>query len=88
MALAALAVAQKQDLEVPRDLSLLSFDNTPVVRYTQPPLTAVDQPVAETTALAVEAIIDTLRGESPQQQPLIVSAGLVERASTAPLHAA
>ena len=81
MALATLAAAQKRGLAVPADLSLLSFDNTPVVRYTQPPLTAIDQPVAETTAVAVEAIIASLRGHAPAG-PLIIQAGLVQRSST------
>lgn len=83
MALGALAVAQKRRLEVPRDLSLLSFDNTPVVRFTQPPLTAVDQPVAKLASLAVEMIILSLRGEEIPPRPLIVDAQIVERQSTA-----
>src|SRR3546814_2990357 len=45
MALATLEVARSRGLEIPRDLSLISFDNTPIVRFTQPPLTAVDQPI-------------------------------------------
>jgi len=83
MALGALAVVRQRGLRVPRDVSLLSFDNTPVVRFTQPPLTAVDQPVAELTALAVETIILHLREQEISQQPLIVGAQLVERQSTA-----
>ena len=84
MALGALAVADERRLDVPDDLSLLSFDNTPVVRFTRPPLTAVDQPVAELAASAVEMIIHSLRGEQLAAQPLILDAGLVERLSTAP----
>jgi len=84
MALGALAVAHERGLEIPEDLSLLSFDNTPVVRFTRPPLTAIDQPVAELAAEAVEMIIRSLRREDIPNQPLIVEAGLVERQSTAP----
>jgi LacI family transcriptional regulator len=84
MALATLAVCHERGLEIPADLSLLSFDNTPVVRHTRPSLTAIDQPVAETTALAVEMIIRALRDEDIPVQPLIVQAGLVQRLSTAP----
>ncbi|MES2147396.1 MAG: LacI family DNA-binding transcriptional regulator [Pseudomonadota bacterium] len=83
MALAALAVARDRGLEVPLNLSLISFDNTPVVRFTQPPLTAIDQPVAETAAVAVEMIIRSLRGDVVEQ-PLVVDASLIERQSTAP----
>lgn len=84
MALGALSVANERNLEVPSSLSLLSFDNTPVVRFTQPPLTAVDQPVAELSAMAVEMIILSLRGQEIPPQPIMIQAGLVERQSTAP----
>lgn len=84
MALAALAVARERGLEIPRDLSLLSFDNTPVVRFTEPPLTAIDQPVSELASVAVEMIIRCLRGQETPPQPLILGANLVQRLSTAP----
>ncbi|AOL95259.1 LacI family DNA-binding transcriptional regulator [Porphyrobacter sp. LM 6] len=83
MTLAALEVARERGLRVPEDLSLISFDNTPIVRFSQPPLTAIDQPIAETVSRAVEHLI--ARAEDDKGQAVIeVSAGLVERASTAP----
>jgi LacI family transcriptional regulator len=83
MALAALEVARDRGLKVPGDLSLISFDNTPIVRFTQPPLTAIDQPIAETVAHAVEQLIT--RGKDSADDAVIeVAAGLVERLSTAP----
>ncbi len=83
MTLAALEVARDRGLHVPCDLSLISFDNTPIVRFSQPPLTAVDQPIAETVSVAVEQLIKLQ--QSPQQSDVIdVKAGLVERASTGP----
>lgn len=86
MALAALEVARERGLEVPRDLSLISFDNTPIVRFTQPPLTAIDQPIAETVARAAEWLIE--RGGNGEGEEVIeVAAALVERASTAPARA-
>lgn len=83
MTLAALDVVRDHGLEVPRDVSLVSFDNTPIVRFTQPPLTAVDQPIAETVAIAVEHLINH-RKEPPVTQVIDVTAELVERASTGP----
>lgn len=82
MTLAALKIARERGLAVPNDLSLISFDNTPVVRFTQPTLTAIDQPVAETASLAVEMIIRRLRNEELPPQPLVVEAALVVRHST------
>ncbi|PCD04758.1 LacI family transcriptional regulator [Sphingomonas spermidinifaciens] len=84
MALAVLAVARARGLSVPNDLSLISFDDTPIVRFTHPPLTAVVQPIAEVTARAVERIIAEQAGGDFDPAPEVVPAGLTVRASTAP----
>jgi LacI family transcriptional regulator len=84
MALATLETARALNLNVPRDLSIVSFDNTPIVRFTQPPLTAIDQPIAATVARAVERLI-AARGNGDVRSsdaPEVVFATLVEREST------
>lgn len=83
MALAALQVARDMGLDVPGDLSLVSFDNSPVVRLTQPPLTAIDQPIADTAALAARLLI-AARRDPEQPATHTVPARLIPRASTAP----
>ena len=83
MTLAALAVARDRGLHVPRDLSLVSFDNTPIVRFSQPALTAIDQPIAETVSKAVEQLIGV--GDAVAKTTVTdVEAQLVERSSTGP----
>jgi LacI family transcriptional regulator len=83
MALAVLDLAKERGLKIPNDLSLISFDNTPVVRFTQPQLTAIDQPIAATFARAVQLLI-TNGDAPPYEQPVVVKGKLIERASTAP----
>ncbi|WP_340588786.1 LacI family DNA-binding transcriptional regulator [Erythrobacter alti] len=85
MAMAANAVAHELGMHVPGDLSIISFDNTPVVRFVQPPLTAIDQPVAETVSRAVELLITSSRGEKMPPMPVVVEGKLVERQSVAAL---
>lgn len=82
MALATLDIAHERNLLVPQDLSLISFDNTPVVRFTTPQLTAIDQPIAATFSKAVELLIH--QATSPSELPYLVAGSLVERESTAP----
>ena len=83
MALAALDTANKLGLKVPHELSLISFDNSPVTRFTDPQLTAIDQPIAATFSKAVELLI--LTGDAPAPpQPVVCEATLIERGSTAP----
>lgn len=84
MAFGALAVARARGLDVPRDLSLVSFDDTPAVRFTHPPLTAVVQAIAPVSARACELIIADCAGEHPSQDPVVVPAGLVVRGSSGP----
>lgn len=83
MALATMAAAREIGLDIPRDVSIISFDNTPIVKFTEPKLTAVDQPVAATASIAIEMIIKQLRSEEVPSQPIVVEAGLVVRDSTA-----
>lgn len=83
MALATLELARELGLDVPSQLSIVSFDNTPIVRFSQPPLTAIDQPISQTVARAVELIIAAQRGPAGPAAPTVVSGGLVERGSTA-----
>jgi DNA-binding LacI/PurR family transcriptional regulator len=78
-ALASLDVAHALGLAVPDDLSLISFDNTPVVRFARPALSAVDQPVAETVARAVDLIIAAQRDGTVPAAPVVVPAALVLR---------
>lgn len=84
MTLATLEAARARGLDVPRDLSLVSFDDTPMMRFTHPPLTAVVQPIAEVSARAVELIIaDQVGGDAPGE-PVVIPASLTPRGSTAP----
>ena len=83
MALATLEVGRERGLAVSRDLSLISFDDTPIVRFTHPPLTAVVQRIAEVTSRAVELIIADRTGKHESAEPVVVPAELAIRGSTA-----
>lgn len=84
MTLATLELARERGLTVPTDLSLISFDDTPIIRLAHPPLTAIVQPIAEVTAQAVTLIIaDHVNGPTITT-PVTVSASMTIRESTAP----
>lgn len=63
MAFAVLHLADRHGLAVPGQLSLVSFEDTPGVRLTIPPMTAVRQPTARMIAVACERLIAVSRGE-------------------------
>jgi len=82
MTLATLELARERDLVIPRDLSLISFDDTPIIRLAHPPLTAIVQPIAEVTARAVALIIADLDARLATTTPVTVPAVLTLRHST------
>ncbi|MBS0254157.1 MAG: LacI family DNA-binding transcriptional regulator [Proteobacteria bacterium] len=84
MALATLDTARAMDLAVPRDLSVISFDNTPLAYFAQPSLTAIDQPIAAMASKAAELIIDGQRGKPRPARLTVIPSSLVERDSVAP----
>lgn len=84
MTLAALKVATERGLAVPADLSLISFDDTPIVRFSHPPLTAIRQPIADMTACAAALLMRAKAGEAGLPLESLVPFALVERASVAP----
>ncbi|WP_341711442.1 LacI family DNA-binding transcriptional regulator [Erythrobacter sp.] len=79
MAAGVLAVAHERDIDVPGDLSVVGFDDTPLARTVYPPLTTIHQPMADLARTATEILVtggDITHQRLPHQ--------LIERASVAP----
>ena len=84
MSLAALDTAKECGLEVPGDLSIVSFDDTPIVKFSTPPLTAIRQPIAPMAARAAELLIASNSGEPAPDGVNMLPFELIVRGSTAP----
>jgi LacI family transcriptional regulator len=63
MAAAAVAVAHREGLDVPSDISICGFDDTEMASTIWPELTTIRQPIREMTAWAVEAAVKVLRAQ-------------------------
>jgi len=83
MAMGALSAAHERGFDVPRQLSVAGFDDSPMARHAWPPLTTVRQPIAEVARLATEELIKRLQGRPEVGFHLCLRAELVLRASTA-----
>ena len=86
MAFAALHVADRRGLKVPRDLSVVSFEDTPGVRFSVPPLTAIRQPTAGMIATACRQLIAISHGGA-SGGVFELPFELIHRASTGPIAA-
>ncbi|WP_244522732.1 LacI family DNA-binding transcriptional regulator [Geodermatophilus africanus] len=83
MALGLLAALHEEGLEVPRDISVVGFDDLPEAPYLTPPLTTVRQDFAELGHRAVELVLARLAGRDLHLQP--VPTVLLTRASSGPV---
>ena len=83
MAMGVLLAAHEMGLDVPRQLSVAGFDDSPLARHAWPPLTTVRQPIAECARLATEELLKRLQGRTDGDPNHCLRAELVRRASTA-----
>ncbi len=84
MAFATLHVADSCGIEVPRGLSIISFEDTPGVRFSVPPLTAIRQPTARMIACACEKLIESATAGESAKGSFEIPYELVVRATTGP----
>lgn len=84
MALGVLDAARAKGVAVPAQLSVVSFDDTPIARTAAPALTSVSQPIAAMTACAARLLIDADRFAEAGSTPQMVEFDFSVRASTAP----
>ena len=83
VAIPALATLARMGVRIPRDLSFVTFHDTPSSQYFHPPLTAIRQPISEMGERAVDLLIRATAGdESVSFEPHVLSLSLVIREST------
>ena len=78
-ATAVLAEAKRRDINVPKDLSVIGFDDAENAIFVDPPLTTVAQPTIEKGRIAARILFE----DGPLRQ-VVLPAKLIVRASTAP----
>ncbi|MDR3708160.1 MAG: LacI family DNA-binding transcriptional regulator [Capsulimonadaceae bacterium] len=76
-AVSAVKWCAEQGVQLPRELSLLSFDDTREVRFSRPPLSCIAQPFAPMARRALELL------ERPQNEHVLLPPALIVRSSTA-----
>jgi DNA-binding LacI/PurR family transcriptional regulator len=84
MALGAIRAARERGLSVPEDVSVVGFDDTELMRFTDPPLTTVQQPVTRIVDHAVSVLLAQIQGQPFDRAERMLSGELIVRATTAP----
>lgn len=81
-AMQTMHVARTLGLAIPRDVSVVGFDNIPESALIEPPLTTIDQSIQEMGRRAVELLIAVVEGETGPNQQVTLPTRLIVRQST------
>jgi DNA-binding LacI/PurR family transcriptional regulator len=87
MALGVIRGARRDGLEVPRDVSVVGFDDSLFMSCTDPPLTTVRQPIEAMGRGAVATLMSQIGGAPVSTEELLFAPELVVRGSTGPIAA-
>lgn len=88
MALGVIRAARAMGLSIPRDVSVIGFDDSPVNAFMDPPLTSLRQPVGDMASVAITALVEQLRtGQHPTTEYLFAPE-LIVRGTTGPVNPA
>ncbi|MFC4560855.1 LacI family DNA-binding transcriptional regulator [Nocardiopsis mangrovi] len=82
MALGAIRAARQRGLSVPRDFSVVGYDDSHLIAFTDPPLTTVRQPIQSMALAAARTLCDEIAGHSVSHAEYLFDPELVVRGST------
>jgi LacI family transcriptional regulator, repressor for deo operon, udp, cdd, tsx, nupC, and nupG len=84
MALGAIRAARQRGLAVPADVSVVGYDDTELMRFTDPPLTTVHQPVTRIVDHAVDVLFAQIQGQPFDRAERLLPGELIVRGTTGP----
>jgi DNA-binding LacI/PurR family transcriptional regulator len=82
MALGAIRAVRQHGLRVPEDVSVVGYDDSPLMAFTDPPLTTVRQSIGALCKIVVQMLLAEIRGDNTPRTELLVEPDLVVRGST------
>jgi LacI family transcriptional regulator, repressor for deo operon, udp, cdd, tsx, nupC, and nupG len=82
MALGVIRELRARGFSVPRDVSVVGYDDSPLMVFTDPPLTTIRQAVQAMGAAAVQALLDEIAGTPVAHGEYVFRPELVVRSST------
>lgn len=79
--LGTLKAVEEAGLNVPDDLSVISFDNYTYLDFLSPAITRVNQPIEEMGILAVKILLQALKNNEPSHTQILLPPNIIVRNS-------
>ena len=84
LALGAIRAARRLGLSVPGDVSVVGFDDSVLMSFTEPPLTTLRQPIDAMGRTVIDVLLGQIAGTASPGDELLFEPELVLRGSTGP----
>jgi DNA-binding LacI/PurR family transcriptional regulator len=81
VAIGAKSALREAGLRIPKDISIMGFDDIPWANYSDPPLTTIRLPAQKLASEACLLLMDLMKGSEPEVRNLVLDTELVERKS-------
>lgn len=85
MAAGVMMAAHQLGINIPNQLSVAGFDDTPVAHQIWPSLTTIRQPIRQMAKKATDLLLKRLRGKEIQLPASLLSSSIIVRQSTGPI---
>lgn len=82
LAVGCLRAARLKGISIPRELGVISFDNTPVAELSEPAITTVDVDTFGLGEQAASVLIQKIEDRQMSSRQILISTKIIERAST------
>jgi len=84
-AIGAVRALQDVNLRIPRDVSVIGFDDIKGAAFALPRLTTIRQPLAEIGRIATQSLLNRIHGTAIARDEIVVEPQLIIRESTGPV---
>lgn len=88
MALGAIRATKRRGLRVPEDVSVIGYNDSYILEFTDPPLTSVSQPVEHISQACARTLVTMIQNRPVRTDEMLMEPALHTRNSTAPVRTA
>lgn len=81
MAIGAYKAISEKGLKIPKDISIVGFNNISISQFLNPPLTTVDVPIKDIVETGISLLLDKIEKKSSITKKILISPNLIIRNS-------
>lgn len=81
IAFGCMKALKEENIRIPEDISLITFDNSPYFDFLKTPLSSIQQPLSEISKIAVKILMAKIKGEQIQSTQIFLNPEIIIRDS-------